>query len=266
MSASSRRLPSIKMALFIAVAVMTTSCANVRERAKDTWLEELDAERFSAFSPPREGQELGNVITFDDKGREYLIASVATCLPSLQAPMPRAVALLSTSSDATTSQGLSGSVAEALRGKVDLSFAAKNSSMTKVSLRLGSPKITQYEILLLKSALGKLERGSDCYKAVANPRNLIVVSTLSVSSITYEFKDSADRELKLTADIAAQAKLSPSLAQKFDGQASLVVEQPLLIGYRAIAVRELPGLNADSFEVRELSPGELEKMRAKIRK
>ncbi len=243
-----------------------SSCATVREKAKDTWIKEINAEKFAVFNPPREGEELGNIITFDDKGREYLVATPATCFPTLKPPIPKGVALLTTSSETTGTQGLSANIAQVLKGKVDLSFVANSNTNTKVSLKLGSPKIAQYELVSLKTAISGINHDSECYKAITNPSNLVVLSTLSVSSVGYEFKDSSDKDVKLTADILTQAKVSPELKQKFEGQASLIVDQPLSIGYRALAVRELPGLNSDKFDYKELSTQEVDGLKqAKIK-
>lgn len=251
--------------LFVVLSVALISCATPRESGNKVWEKELLAEKFSAFLPPREGSELGNIISFDSQGREVLIAKAGTCLPHLSVPQPVNVALLTTSSTVDFGGGLSANVAEALRGKVDLSLLAKSKSNTFVSLRLGNPQITRHETLLLKNAIKEIDRNSNCYKAVSDPKNLIVISTLGAKTVAYDFKDASNHEIKLTADILQQANVTPELQRKYEGHSSLIIEQPLLIGYRALKATELPGLNKDQLKFDELNPEEIESYRTLVR-
>lgn len=255
------------MAAAITLGFAMTGCATVREQANDEWQSAMVKEKFTPFSPPRAGIELGNIITFDDQGREFLVARSETCLASAPAPsLPKRVYFLDSSSDVTSGAGVGANFAQALKGKVDVDLLAKSTSTKKIVLTFGEPGVSEYEMLPLKQAIFKLDRTSDCYRALANPKNLLVVSNLSVASANYEFKDTADRTIKLTADVLAQAKASPELQQKLDGQASLKINQITSIGYRAVAVRELPGYNDDKFSLLPLSPEEIEGYRKASRK
>ncbi len=246
--------------LFFVLAA--TGCGTVREEARDVWQTSMINEKFTPFAPPRAGIELGNIITFDEQGREFLVARSDTCLASISKPaVPRRVYFLDSSSDVTSGAGIGANFAQALKGKVDLDLLAKSTSTKKIVLSLGEPGVSEYEMLTLKQKINLIDAKSDCYKALANPKNLLVVSNLSVASANYQFKDSGDRTIKLTANVLGQAKMAPEFQQKFDGEATLKIDMLTSIGYRALAVRELPGHNKDKFIFVDLSPTEIEAYR-----
>lgn len=253
--------------LTLAVSAALAGCANVRESANDEWMRTLKSEGFTAFTPPREGMELGNIITFDENGREYIVARGATCLrPLLENVKPVTVRFLESKGDVNTSGSLAADFAKAFKGKADIEAVAKATASERVVLKLGTTQVHQFELLALKNYLSRLDRMGDCYKTIMNPKNVLILNNLSANGLAYEFKESGDKSIKLTASILAKASLSPELRRTNDGMAALTIEQTTSIAYRGLAARELPGFSSDKFEVTELTGAEIESYRDAARK
>lgn len=246
----------------IAMVTLLSGCVTTpREAANDVWRDEIESEQYSVFSPVRSNNELGNIITFDNKGREIIIARRDTCFPNIYKPNPYNIEFVKSSEKVDSSAKISGSIAEMLKGKVDLSFLASHETVKSVSLKITTPKVTQYETLLLKQEINKLERESDCYRALATPGNLVIYNMLTADQVEYTFSDKSGQKLTVTADILSQAKVSPELSRKSEGDASLMIDYPITIGYRAMEARELPGLTKDKFDLRIVEPNKVKAYR-----
>jgi hypothetical protein len=249
----------------LAACILISGCASNRQAANDTWRSEIESERYTVFSPVRSINELGNIITFDSSGREIIVARRDTCFPNIYAPQPVKVEFIKSTDKVESSSKISGNVADVLKNKVDLSFLASHQKIKSVSIKIISPKVSQYEMLLLKKEIGMLERQSDCYRALATPGNLLVYNTLTAEQVEYIFSDKSGQKLILTADILSQAKVSPELSRNSEGDASLIIDYPVTIGYRAIEARELPGLTEDKFDITIVEPNKV-KMYQKLAK
>ncbi len=246
----------IVVALFC--AVLLVSCATPRELGIDAWKRDLEAEKLTPIYPPRAGDGLGTIATFDAAGREIIVTS--GCFAKVNSDSYR-VAMLLTEQKIQSSASLAGGASDLVKGKLDISFAFSVSSDVNVQLSPISPHISRYETAVLKDAVGKLDRNSVCYKAAVNPRNVILFYVLSVDGLNFTFTDKSDNVLKLNASLLAAAKVDSELARKFEGKATLSIAEKMLIGYRAMTARELPGAFMDVIELEELSPDQLQAKR-----
>lgn len=219
----------------------------------DKLRQEIEAHHFTPFLPPRGGYELGSIIQINSKGQDLLVARVDTCFPSLKRPDPQPIGWLNSSYSIHSMLGVTGWIAELLKDKLNVDLVLKSSSDISVSLQFGRPRLHQFEIVCLQEAIRKMDRNTECYKAATKPGNFILVSTLDVQSVIYSFKTESGKDIGLTADLIKKLQIMPELGKKYKRESSIKIDKQLLIGYRAMEARAMPGLTHDKLEFRELT-------------
>ena len=229
--------------------------------AMDLLKRDIQIHNFSTFVPPRSGNCIGSIISFTKNDFDILVASADTCYPKIKRLNPVDVAWLNNSYVFNSNSGVVLSIIEKLKEKVDVDILLNSKHNINVSIKLGKPHLFQCEKIVIEDAIRKLDRNSSCYKEATKPGNIIIISTLAVKSIIYEFKTNSGKNIQLTSDLLKSMKLSPYLQNQYVGKSSIIIEGDFLLGYRAIEVRELPGLTHDNLEFNELTYKQIEEYR-----
>jgi len=238
------------------------SCRSVpvREPANDNWKKQLQSEKFEVYKPAREQSELGNVISFRN-GQDILVSTRDICLPELSQPKWTGVGILQTEDQVDSEYKVSSQLAEFYKNKIDLNFVASNENVEKANLKLVNPQWSRYQSIELKRVIENMDTNSDCYKAITNPNNLVVLTELRANGVEFSFTDVSQKKIQLSADILEQANVSPELKGTAQGKATLEINSPISIGYRAVAVRELPGAIVDKLRITDVPPKKLQQLR-----
>ena len=68
----------MKIFSIMILSLLLSACSST----SDVWKKELQDSSFDAWYPPRSGDGIGTIITFDDKKREIIVKSGASCFKS----------------------------------------------------------------------------------------------------------------------------------------------------------------------------------------
>jgi hypothetical protein len=249
----------LAMCLFGA-SVVGGCAATGPKQAKTALIDEMRAVGYEPFSPPRTSALVGTIISYDSQGREVIEAEAATCFDGVAVRGPYDTEYLKNSWETLTSAGLGASAAQLSKNVADFSFAANASSDVKVDIHFTEPKVSYFEKLVVEQFIENLKNASPdsaCFKKIIDSKNIVVLHVMSVNGLEYSFTDKSDHSIKLTAELMQKAKISPELQKKVDGQSTLTVTAPMVLGYRAFEARKSDGAITGGLVFSALSPADI---------
>ncbi|WP_426088392.1 hypothetical protein [Janthinobacterium sp. PSPC1-1] len=236
----------MKIFSIMILSLLLSACSST----SDVWKKELQDSSFDAWYPPRSGDGIGTIITFDDKKREIIVKSGASCFKSK--PLKYSVGILEKSVNYSADGSVSYQVAEALKSKVDINAMASSNKDKKINLALKSPYRQRYETSDLKQEMASMSRDSECFRALTNKNNLFVFDVLGAEGVSFKVVDNAGASIKFNAALINAGKLDSSIQVKANETDELIVPEPMLVGYKAIRATYFPGLTHDRVEVVEV--------------
>jgi len=216
--------------------------------------------KYNLFVPPRQNVVLDTVVNYD-AGYESVVTT--KCIPADKVPpsVPSAVALTARTGNVSRTLGLEGGFAHALDPDINVSGAYSDSRVQKVVVEIADPRETHIESKDLKDFIATLNAADSCAKIMVNKKNRVLESLLLISGVKYTFYDKSGKNLKLDLALLKAIKLAPKYQKDYENTDSLDVKVPIVIGYRAWKVREIPGAVRNLVVLEESDPAEIERLK-----
>jgi hypothetical protein len=225
---------------------------------------------YSAFNPPRERDGVGTIVDFRD-GFESVVASAdppdGRCATEANVPTggKNDIATLDTTYSINRSSTLEINIAKGLIQGVDIGGAFEDERVRSVSIRLKQPYSKRISRDALSHYLSSTPPEDPCQRYLADKRNFIISSVVGAGGVEYEFQDKNNDKINVDTALAEKLKLSGTTRQQYEGSSSLIVDFPVLLGYRLWKVTETAGLVSGQVNIDDISPGEIEAFRNKSR-
>ena len=258
--------------LFPIIALLALSASGGAEAKKPQSLDDfIKSLGFEPFHPPRTADGLGAVISFDRKGRESIESQPGGCLDPVSAgalPNNDPVAVAALDYKVTTGNKFGATVAG------DAVAKAIGVSEFDASAAIGTDRVSAISVKLTKPYRNRLVRANamtqvrtkakdlTCAAVLASKKNLIIQSILGAQSISYTFTDNGGRQINLTLKLLKALGLSADMQKKYEGKGSLDIAGNVLLGYNAWQASTLAGLETSASSLIEVSPKNIERLRA----
>ena len=235
----------------------------------------IKSQGFTSFHPPRADDGLGAIISFDNKGRETIVAQPGDCIDPKAAgmlPKPGAVAIGVTSYKITKNNTFGASITG------DGVAKAIGVSELNASAGIGTDKVASIEVKLTKPYRNRLVKLTTlnlikgkpadwtCASLLGDKKNLLIQSVLGAEGISYTFTDEGGRKINLTLKLLQALGLSADMQKKYEGKGSLDFSGDILLGYNVWSLRSMSGLQSATTTLVALTPGNVEALRNKALK
>lgn len=224
----------------------------------------IKAYHFNSFRPPRNGDGVGTIITFNKRGEEAVIYSAENCLLPSSVPPKEFPALIDNSSyEISRGGGIEWNLGKYLSSKFDLSGAINLDFAQKIKFKLVNPKIIRIELGNTEDYLETLDNESGCRKKLSREGYLIIHSVLAAEGIEYSFYDKNDVSVKLTGKILEEIGIDTDGSNAVINDSSLVMKGKMFYGYRAWQASQIRGIFFGQLSLRDVEPELVENMRFK---
>jgi hypothetical protein len=253
-----------KMLFCVATLSALAGCAaNKPNAGLNQYIRDLD---YQPFALPRSQDGVGTIIDFKN-GTESLVATGDECFLKMNGSTVNKRKVGTTDVERTIDLGadMSFSLPRSLLSFADISGLAKASKAKSIKVSLKQPFEQYISRLQFRSYVNGLSSTDPCKPLLTDAQNLIISQTLGAESVSYQFLDSSDNAISLTADIVNGANLKPELRSKIQNTNKLETAEPLLIGYRTWDVTKPSGVIGTELDVREVPRQELEARRENSR-
>ncbi|BDT68781.1 hypothetical protein os1_29680 [Comamonadaceae bacterium OS-1] len=241
--------------------VMFTGCASNPHTGLNSYLKKFD---YTAFSLPRATDGVGTVIDFKNKYESIVVRADDCVLRGKDLKITeRKVFAADLDEKINWNAGASFSIPKVILEFIDLAGIVKASGALSVKVSLKSPFEQYISRSQFSNFIDQLAEDDKCKSAFIDPKNLIINQTLGAQGLTYEFLDSSDNSISLSAKILDQVDLKPEIRRAIEGKAKLEANELILVGYRAWTVSRPAGIAGTNFEPKEISAQEVEARRVK---
>lgn len=221
---------------------------------------------YTAFNLPRAGDGVGTIIDFKNRS-ESIVARGNECFlkANRDAITTRIVAAADLESKVDWAAGASFNVPKAVIEYVDVAGLAKASGAKSVKVSLREPFEQYISRLQFEAYINSIDASDSCKPLISDPDNLLIYQVLGAKGITYQFGDSSDNSIALTAKILDQVNLNPELRRTSQNAGKIETNEILLIGYRAWIVTKPSGVIGTGMSVKEINKKEVEARRESSR-
>lgn len=255
----------------IVLSLMIISITSIAAKKPTTLKAYISSLGFEPFNPPRTADGLAAVISFDRKGRESVESQPGSCLdPKAAGALPKndPVAVSNIEYKVTGSNNFGASVAG------DAVAQAVGISELNASAAIGTDKVAGITVKLTNPYRNRLVRDQTIAQVIEkakNPacaaifnskKNLIIQSVFGAEGISYTFTDSGGKKVNLTLKLLKALGLSADSQSKFDGKGSIDITGNVLLGYNAWQASKLAGIEKSDFELVEVTPKNIARLRA----
>jgi hypothetical protein len=220
------------------------------------------AHRYEPFEIPRDTDGVGTVISLRD-GREVTIAREDECLAELAAAArasPRKVALESYQYTIHRDDRLELRLPHVLQPGLRLEAAATHDAVRAIQIRLAEPFEMLVSVKRIVDEVPWLE--GTCRELVLDEEHFIITQVLGAGGIEYEFLDEHGVAVAVDANLLGRIGADAELSRRFEGRRALAVDFPVLIGYRLMRARELPGI-AERYACTPVAPGTIRRLKVR---
>jgi hypothetical protein len=250
-------------------ALLLVGCATEKDiiRAPESPLNSyMEKYGFTAFTPFREGDGAGTIVSFDSQKRESIIFSPANCLkPDAVKPGASGVALLAQEYTTTSSEQLELTLLQLTKYQVNVAGAIGQNGVRSVSIKLIDPVTQRIERGVAKDFTRSLKKDSSCYEEVVRDGNLVIHTVLGARGVEYSFNGEGNQKLNLSVAILETIKLGPDISEKFKNKAGLqLLADPnklMLFGYRAWIAKDVPNALQEGAELVALEKADIESLK-----
>jgi hypothetical protein len=202
----------------------------------------LKKQGYTPLNHPRGSFGVGTIIPLDSK-KNIFIAAPEDCFPDLDRGLVKEPTKLLDSKDVKNlSINASGSYsptgASSFLSKIAAAFGYSNKATMDV--KFGDTSAVDLTEVALQKYLGDHKITKACASALNNPKNALVFSMASVSSLTYSFSGQKTVDASGSAD-ALKSALSASGDVKYEHNTdnSLTITSPMYVGYNAYSLQKL---------------------------
>lgn len=256
---------SVRILCAVVVSALLSGCQHtpVLQDAESQLDAYVRASNFTLFVPPRDGDGAGSVVSFNDHREESIVASPADCFkPERVVPATQRVAVLDSDYELTTNDKVVMGLPALFKSRLDLHADLSRAGVAKVKYRLIEPYTTRITLVAARNYWRSIPADDACRKLVESDDNLLIHTVLGAKGIEYSFYGSNDAKMSVTAEILDVLKAEPTLASKYAGTSSIQLKDDMLLGYRAWQLVTVKGVVAGGREFIELSPADIERLRA----
>lgn len=233
----------------VCMAVLTTlswGCASTNPYRATELTRYIEEQQFVAFKLPRTQDGVGTIIDFKD-GYESVVASPdppeSQCLTAeVAARSGFPVAALTTEYTVDSAANLDLDLGRAAFAELDLATALKANRVKSVKIRLVEPFVERMTRLSAMTYIESLTEDDPCATFFLDGENLVINSVLGAQGVEYTLQDERGVALTLDADVLEDVGLEGGAHSNFEGKQSIVIDGPILIGYRAWRATQVPGL------------------------
>jgi hypothetical protein len=135
-----------------------------------------------------------------------------------------------------------------------------------VKYRLLAPYTTRITLISARNYLRSLPADDSCRQLVEAQGNLLLHTVLGAKGVEFSFYGESDARMTVSAEIIGILNAEPRLASKYAGTSSLQLSDDMLLGYRAWQLGEVSGIVSGGKDLIELSPADVERIRAAVKR
>jgi hypothetical protein len=202
----------------------------------------LKKQGYTPLNHPRASFGVGTIIPLDSK-KNIFIAAPQDCFPDLdKGVVSEPTKLLDSNDVKNLSINASGSYSptgvSGFFSKIAAAFGYSNKATMDV--KFGDTSAVDLTEIALQKYLADHKIAPACLAALKNPKNAIIFSMASVSSLTYSFSGQKSVNGSASAD-ALKSALSASGDIKYEHNTdnSLTITSPMYVGYNAYSLQKL---------------------------
>ena len=254
----------VKTFFWISVMAVLPGCASTPHAGFNDFISKFE---YVAFNLPRSQDGVGTIIDFKDR-TETLVARGTECflrVNSNDVVSTRQVGVATLDEKVDWNAGASFGLPKAILESVDVSGLAKASGAKSVKISLKAPYEQYISRLQFVTYLNGLQANDPCKPLFSDPKNLIIYQVFGAKGVSYQFNDSSDNAISLTAKILDQIDLKPELRRTSQGAGKLETEEALIIGYRTWVVTKPAGLVGTTLDVENVTKNVVETRRENSR-
>ncbi len=215
---------------------------------------------YEPFEIPRDTDGVGTIIAFQD-GLEVTIAREFECLGQLASfarGSPRRVALEDYQYEVERDDRLELRLLDVLQPGLRVEGAVDYQGVKSIQIRLLEPFEMLVSVKRIVDALPELDR--TCRQLVLSEDHFVISQVLGARGIEYEFVDEHGTAVVLDAELLDRIGAGAELRRRFEGRSTLSVDFTILIGYRLLEARELPGVD-ESYRCDTVSPAAIRQLK-----
>lgn len=239
------------------VAVILSGCETMSPLS-----EHLEAYNYEEFTPMRSRDGVATIIDYKD-GYESIVASPeppeSVCMVPSKVPVviDDNIGIANREYTITSGYYLELGIAKDLLKGLDLSAAYNDKRIQHVRITILDPFEKRISRDSVKRYLNTLSNDDLCLEYIQDEDNLIINKVLGAGKIIYELIDENNLAIKIDAELLGYMKAKPSVQNDLNGKDSVVVEGPILIGYRAWNAVGAAGLTGRAISLREVNRDQL---------
>jgi hypothetical protein len=220
----------------------------------------IKTHEYTPFVIPRTDWGVGTSVTMH-KGKETIVALNKSCL---QLTGDSADAFLENNTyTISTNNKLELGLEKLFDEKLNIQAAFNDKRIKKVVISITGAQETIIPTIDIRKKIDTLGKANDeaCLDAIVGKKNIVIVRTLSIASLSYKFLDTNNIEINFDANFMKTINLSDSLQRMYQGQKELIINKRAFVGYRASKFKAKPGLTNTEVTEQLLKPAEIEALK-----
>lgn len=246
-----------KSIVLVLCSSFVLSCVTTTPRRSplDAYVRSLN---YIPFDIARESDGEGTIVDYRS-GYETIVASPdppeSQCFTAVQVPRDQMAVAVPEKQYAIKRGGSLGAQKGDPAVTSPLAAAFSDSRVAQVEVQLVDPFVRRMTETAVKQYLAGLPAGDVCRSALLNSKNHVISAVLGAGAVRYTFRAANDEKLKVDNLLARALNLSAEATGEYVGKESVLVERPILLGYRLWRVERLRG-NEDTYRLVEVAEEE----------
>jgi hypothetical protein len=234
--------------------------------ADDPFAKLMKENGFASIIPPRADFGTGTIVKVKNvpKNKQLYIAAQSECFPELEKLLHTNSITLENSTQ-STGLGIDVSANYVPIPLLTLAGAFKKNNTKALDVTFGATTANNLTVETLRQQLEGKKVSKSCMNYLRDKNNALIIAAARTTKMTYKFTWDDANSLSVNVDALQKLKADTGLNWKNGGTNTIVLDQPMYVGYTAFRFKDL-GLDVPESSTAPvvLKPGRFEVIREDI--